>query len=62
MKKLKIGIAGMKNKNFINLKKKFKKTYFLKLDPINFFKQKDLNAIIIFTEKKYAKVLKRFFD
>ncbi len=62
MKKLKIGIAGMRNKNFINLKKKFKKAHFSKLDSTNFFNQKDLNAIIIFTEKTYTKVLKKFFD
>ena len=61
MKKLKIGIAGMRNKNFINLKKKFKKAHFSKLDSTNFFKKKDLNAIIIFTEKTYTKVLKKFF-
>jgi|TARA_Y100000294_G_scaffold29021_1_gene24439 phosphoglycerate dehydrogenase-like enzyme len=61
MKKMKIGVAGMKDKNFRNLRKKFKKAYFLKLNPKNFFKQKDLNAIIIFTEKTYTKVLKSFF-
>ena len=59
---MKIGVAGMKDKNFRNLRKKFKKAYFLKLNPKNFFKQKDLNAIIIFTEKAYTKVLKKFFD
>ena len=62
MKKIKIGIAGMESKNLKNLKKKFKKVYFLKLNSTNFFKQKDLNAIIIFTEKAYTNVLKRFFD
>ena len=62
MKKIKIGIAGMESKSLRNLKKKFKKAFFLKLNSANLFKQKDLNAIIIFTEKAYTKVLKKFFD
>ena len=61
MKKIKIGIAGFDNYKVSKLKKIFKKITFIELKANNFFVEKELDAITIFTEGSLLDSVDKFF-